>query len=611
MCGIFGHIGKELPLISLIEALQHLEYRGYDSWGVVGLSSSKKIFLKKYSGKIVEKANIDLKKRFKDRFYLSLLHTRWATHGSPTRINAHPHFDCQRKIFLVHNGIVENYKELKESLLKKGHKFLSQTDTEVIAHLIEEFFDRDLARTCLKVVKKLEGSFALGVFSLDEPDTLIAIRKNSPLIIGVGKGINFLASDIPALLKFTKKVIYLDDNEIAVLSRERIKLFNFKRKKLLKKEKEVDIKPQEAEKKGFKYFMFKEILEQPEVLRRLLNIYVKKDKITFPDLNIPLSLLKRLERIYIIGCGTAYHAGLTGKYILERFTDLDVKVEVSSEFRYEDLTFKKNTLLIAISQSGETADTLAAVDKAQRGGVKTLGVCNVLGSSLTRQTPYLIYTFAGPEISVASTKAYTAQVMCLLLFTLYLAKIRNPHFSFTELLKKLKAVPSLQEEVLKRKDEIKDIANEFSKFGCFLFLGRGISYPQALEGALKLKEISYIPAEGYPAGEMKHGPIALIDEYRAVVCILWKDRLYPKMLSNMQEIKARKGKVVGILSKKIEESKEVLRLVDRFVMLPWTEDIFSPLIVAPSLQLFAYFVAKNLGCEIDKPRNLAKSVTVE
>ena len=609
MCGIFGYVGKQLPLEALVEGLQKLEYRGYDSCGIASLQRGK-LFLQKRSGKI-KQLKKQLASKLKSKTELAVLHTRWATHGKPNKANAHPHLDCQRKISIVHNGIIENFLQLKEQLKKEGHKFSSETDTEIIVHLVEKYYKGSLVEAVKKGIAKLEGSFAIGVFCVDEPDTLLVARKASPLIIGVSKEGNFIASDIPALLSFTKKVIYLKDNELAVLKKESLQLFNFKGKPIKPMVEKVKIEAQDAGKKGYEHFMLKEIYEQPQVLKKILSMYYSKGKINFPDISLGQGYLKRIRKIFITACGTAYHAGYVAKYFFEKHCGLDVEIDTSSEFRYRKLSLKKNDLLIAISQSGETADTLAAVREAKKCGAKVLGVCNVLGSNLTKESQGLIATLAGPEIGVASTKAYTAQVFCLYLFGMYLASIRRTTTAKTNrsLLKGLNKIPFQVQDILKHSSRIKRIAKSFSKFGSFLFLGRGINYPSALEGALKLKEISYIPAEGYAAGEMKHGPIALIDEYRGIVCIAPKDKLHEKMLSNMQEAKARRGKVLAVVN---QEDAQASTLSDKIIHIPKsTHQDLNPLLVAPALQLFAYFVARNLGCEIDQPRNLAKSVTVE
>jgi len=613
MCGIFGYTGKGMPLETLVEGLGRLEYRGYDSCGIAALNGGK-LFLAKRKGKIAELKK-KLTPRHKNTFQTAILHTRWATHGKPSTSNAHPHQDCSREFAIVHNGIIENYLPIKEELIAQGHRFKSETDTEVIAHLLEDYYRKrpkaGVLQAVYKTVRRLEGSFALGIICKNEPGKLIGVRKGSPLIVGISKKGRFLASDIPALLPFTHEVVYLHDEQIAVLERDKVKVVTFKGTRTRVGADRIAIKRHEAQKQGFEHFMLKEIFEQPDVLRRTFALYCAGNTISFPQVKIKPAALKKIKKIYITACGTAYHAGFIGKYFLEKYCHLDVEIDTSSEFRYRKLAITRGDLLIAISQSGETADTLAAVREAKSRGAYILGVCNVLGSSLVKESDALIHTPAGPEIGVASTKAYTTQVLALFLWALYLARRKKSLSAgkVKDILKELKKIPTHQRTILTRAKEIKRIARKFSKLGCFLFLGRGINYPSALEGALKLKEISYVPAEGYPAGEMKHGPIALIDEYRAVVCIAPHDELYEKMVSNMQETKARRGRVFSVLN---FPDKEAAPLSDEIVYIPkLTHQDLSPLLVAIPLQLFAYFIAKNLGCEIDQPRNLAKSVTVE
>ncbi|MBP7087661.1 MAG: glutamine--fructose-6-phosphate transaminase (isomerizing), partial [Candidatus Omnitrophica bacterium] len=519
MCGIFGYVGEKVPLASLIEGLERLEYRGYDSCGLAVIKN-KKFFSRKRSGKIRELKK-ELNDKLKEDVSIGILHTRWATHGRPTTINAHPHFDCQKNIAVVHNGIIENFHAIKEELLTKGHRFVSETDSEVIAHLIESFYQGSLEEAVIRALEKLHGSFALGVLSLFKPDDIIVARKASPLIIGLGKKGKFLASDIPAMLPFTRRVIYLKDKELAVINKDKVEIFDFKKKTVKLKVEKVTLEAAAAQKKGFEHFMLKEIFEQPEISEKIISLYIRGGKIHFPAINISENFLKRINKIYITACGTAYHAGYGAKYFLEKNCDIEVQIDTSSEFRYRRMNLDKKDLLIAISQSGETADTLAAVDEAKKKGATILSICNVLGSSLFKESNGIIATLAGPEIGVASTKAYTAQLLALYLFSLYLGFIKGniKNRELTKVLKDLRQMPYMQKRTLESIDRIKKIAKIFSKFGSFLFLGRGLNYPLALEGALKLKEISYIPAEGYPAGEMKHGPIALIDEYRAVVCI--------------------------------------------------------------------------------------------
>lgn len=619
MCGIVGYIGDKEAQGILLKSLSRLEYRGYDSAGLATIKG-KSIQLVKRQGKL--KILIQDLKSNSIKGTVGIGHTRWATHGVPNDINAHPHLDCKGKIAVVHNGIIENYLELKEELKKDGHKFVSETDTEVIAHLVEKFYSGDISEAVRKTIKRLHGSYAIAVIHKDEPHKLIGARCDSPLIVGVGKSENFLASDVPAVLDHTKDVIYLNNNEMVILTKDRVLIKDSEGGKVDRKISRVTWDISQAEKAGYKHFMLKEIFEQGTILNNILDERLKKGKINFEELNIKNSGLKKIKRIAIVACGTAYHAGLTGKYMLEKLAKVPCWVDVSSEFRYRDPLVDKDTLMIVISQSGETADTLAALREAKGRGAKVLAICNVLGSSIARESDGVIYTHAGPEIAVASTKAYTAQLAILYLLTLYLAVLKNtikPKV-LNALFKELKRIPSLMEELL---DEYKPeynilaaYAQGFKKYyhnkhnkTFFLYLARNINYPNALEGALKLKEISYISAEGYPAGEMKHGPIALIDENPWVVCIAVKSKTYEKMISNIQEIKARNGIVIAIAT---EGDKEILHHnINYLIEIPKVEELFSPLLVAIPLQLLAYYVAREFGYDIDQPRNLAKSVTVE
>jgi len=612
MCGIIGYIGEKEAQPILLNGLKRLEYRGYDSSGCCVLLENKKILsVRKLPGKVIDLEQLLEKRPLLGK--LSLGHVRWATHGEPNRINAHPHLDCKAEIAVVHNGIIENYGQLKNELVREGHKFVSQTDTEVIVHLIEKFFKNcSLEEAVRKAVSKLEGSFAIGVISKREPDKLIGARLGSPLIVGLGKNENFLASDVPAVLEHTKDIVFLDENEIVVLTKDRLKVTDFHGKEICKKPTRIKWDVAMAQKQGYKHFMLKEINEQPSIIENLLSQRIQKgtNRIAFEEQNIPEERLRAIKNIAIVACGTAYHAGLVGKYILESICAMPVSVEVSSEFRYRDLLINKDTLVIAISQSGETADTLAGVREAKKHSAPILAICNVLGSTLTREADGVIYTHAGPEIGVASTKAYTAQLIALYILAFYLAGIRNilSKEKISRHLEALRKIPKLQEEILKGQNAIASLARRHSHFGSFLFLGRNINYPSALEGALKLKEISYIPAEGYAAGEMKHGPIALIDEYRAVVCVAVESKIYDKMISNIQEIHSRRGKIIAIAS---AGDKTIKELTPEVIYLPKIDEFFSPLIVALPLQLLAYHIAVKRGCDVDQPRNLAKSVTVE
>lgn len=619
MCGIVGYIGDREAQNILLNSLSRLEYRGYDSAGLATIKG-RSIELVKRQGKLGV-----LKEELKSngvKGNIGIGHTRWATHGVPNDTNAHPHLDCKGKIAVVHNGIIENYLELKEELKKEGHRFISETDTEVIAHLIEKFYSGDIAEAARKAVKLLRGSYAIAVIHKNEPQRLIGVRCDSPLIVGVGRGENFLASDVPAVLDHTKDVIYLNNHEIAILTKDSVLIKNSEGRKIDRRTSRITWDISQAEKAGYRHFMLKEIFEQGTILNNILDERCKKGKIRFEELKIKTDDLKKIKRIAIVACGTAYHAGLIGKYMLEELAKVPCWVDVSSEFRYRDPLVDKDTLMIVISQSGETADTLAALREAEQRGAKVLAICNVLGSSIARESDGVIYTHAGPEIAVASTKAYTAQLAVFYLLTLYLADLRKTAKPKTlkTLFKELKRIPALMGELL---DEYKPeynilaaYAQGFKKYyhekhnkTFFLYLARNINYPNALEGALKLKEISYISAEGYPAGEMKHGPIALIDENPWVVCIAVKSRTYDKMISNIQEIKARNGIVIAIAT---EGDKEILHHnINYLIEVPKVEEIFSPLLVAIPLQLLAYYVAREFGYDIDQPRNLAKSVTVE
>ncbi|MFA4842367.1 MAG: glutamine--fructose-6-phosphate transaminase (isomerizing) [Candidatus Omnitrophota bacterium] len=612
MCGIIGYIGERQAQPILLNGLKRLEYRGYDSAGVVVcLPHKESLSIRKIPGKVRDLESLLKKKPLMGN--LSLGHVRWATHGRPNQVNAHPHTDCSGEIALVHNGIIENFATLKAGLIKEGHCFKSQTDTEVIVHLIEKFYKNcPLEEAVRKALKMVMGSFAVGVISSREPQKLVGARLGSPLIVGLGKNENFLASDVPAILDATKDVIFLEEGEVAILTRDKVKITDLEGKEIQHKPTHINWDIAQAEKQGYKHFMLKEINEQPGIIANLLKMRIQEDgkTIIFEEQKIPAERLKAINNISIVACGTAYHAGLVGKYALESLCNIPVAVDVSSEFRYRNLLINSETLIIAISQSGETADTLAGVRRARQMGAPVLSICNVLGSTLTRESDGLIYTHAGPEIGVASTKAYTAQILALYLFAFYFGSIRGAlnETKIGKLTQELQEIPALMQEVLKKQDVIARLAHRHSHFGSFLYLGRNINFPSALEGALKLKEISYIPAEGYAAGEMKHGPIALIDEYRAVVCITPHSQIYAKMASNIQEIHSRRGKLIAIATEGDAHIKEMTKEV---IYIPKTQELFSPLLVALPLQLLAYHIAVKRGCDVDQPRNLAKSVTVE
>lgn len=610
MCGIIGYVGaKQSPPI-LLDSLKKLEYRGYDSSGIGVIDvKTNKVVLRKTNGKIQNLQSLIKAQPFPSS-HIGISHTRWATHGAPNKKNAHPHANQSGDILVVHNGIIENYQSLKKKLMKDGVKFSSDTDTEVIVHLISHYYKDSLEKAVREAIGDLEGAFALGVISSRDPETLLAARVGSPLIIGLGKGENFIASDVPAILEHTRSIIYLKDYEMAEIKKDSVKVSTFSGKAVKTKIDKVNFKIDAVAKQGFDHFMMKEIHEQPNVLKQMLGMRLKSSDIIFDGNGLQKQQLNKINHIIIVACGTAFHAGLVGKYIIEQITSIPVTVDVSSEFRYRNPIVGKQTAIIAISQSGETADTLAAVREAKSKGAKIISICNVIGSSLSRESDGVLYTHAGPEIGVASTKAYTAQLCMLYILAIKLGKSRGSlkAVEANQLIKSLKMIPAQIEKILAHKNEIARIARANSHFGCFLFLGRNVNFPTALEGALKLKEISYIPAEGYAAGEMKHGPIALIDEYRAVICVAPEADTYDKMISNIQEIRSRKGKVIAIAT---EGNTDIKNHAQSAVFIPKTNQLLSPLLAVIPLQLIAYYISVKRGCDVDQPRNLAKSVTVE
>ncbi|MBI2251995.1 MAG: glutamine--fructose-6-phosphate transaminase (isomerizing) [Armatimonadetes bacterium] len=603
MCGIMGYIGEKSAVPILMEGLKKLEYRGYDSAGVAVLNGNE-ICENKSLGKLSRLEEI--LKNHPMEGTLGIGHTRWATHGRPSNLNAHPHIDCKGTIAVVHNGIIENYLNLKEILEKEGHKFVSETDTEILAHLIENFYFGNLEEAVRNALKEVKGSYALSVICKFEPDKIIAARKDSPLIIGKGKDENFIASDIPAFLSHTREAIVLYDQEIACISKNQIQISNLHGEEIKRAPFQVfwDIKM--AEKGGYKHFMLKEIFEQSKVFYDTLTgrINLENYKINLENFNIDPS---EINKIFISACGTAYHAALVGKYLIEEMLEIPVEVDWASEFRYRKLLIDSKTLFIAISQSGETADTLQAAKMARKGGAKTMAVCNVMGSSLTREVDYTLYIRAGIEIGVAATKTFIAQLAAIYLFTFYFSQKLEKKLDIN-LIKEFYQIPPKIDLILDSHEEIKIWAKKYYKQFNFLYLGRQINFPIALEGALKLKEISYIHAEGYAAGEMKHGPIALIDENVPVAAILTESNVYDKMLNNVKEIKAREGIVLALAT---SGNKEIEALADRVFYLPRVLAIFTPLLNIIPLQLLAYYIADRKGTDVDQPRNLAKSVTVE
>lgn len=602
MCGIVGYIGKSNALPFLIEGLGKLEYRGYDSAGVALLESGK-IKFSKAKGRL---------KILEDRLNetpisgnIGIGHTRWATHGAPSDKNSHPHISKNNKIAIVHNGIIENYSTLKNSLIEQGFAFSSDTDSEVVAHLLELNYNGDMLDAISKTVEKLQGSFALGIISSDHPDELFAVKKDSPLIVGVGEGENFIASDIPALLSKTRDVYLLKEGEIVRLTGSEIKIYSQDKKEIKRDLFHVDWDIAAAEKGGFEHFMLKEIHEQPKTVHDTLSNYIKDGKVVFDNLD----LLSSLNRVYITACGSAYHVGLAGKYIIEKLSGVPVDVWLASEFRYAEPVVAEGDLVILISQSGETADTLAALREAKNRGAKTLAIVNVAGSSIAREADFVVHTVAGPEIAVATTKAYSCQLATMYLLAIYMASKKGKLSAETEkmLCDELMQLPNKIEEVINLKDSLKDLASKHYDISNAFYLGRGIDWCVSLEGSLKLKEISYIHSESYAAGELKHGTISLIEENSLVLAIATQENIFDKTISNIKEVKSRGGYVVLLLPEGTEDGGEA----DYKIYLPRTNDLFSASLSVVALQIFAYHVSAFRGCDIDKPRNLAKSVTVE
>ncbi len=609
MCGIVGYIGDREAVPLLLEGLKRLEYRGYDSAGIATLGKGE-ITIRRRQGKIRELERILKKSPLEGP--MGLGHTRWATHGRASEENAHPHTDCRGSLAVVHNGIIENYLSLKEELSREGHIFKSDTDTEIIAHLIEKYLQGNLEEAVRKALRRVRGSYALGAMWEGDSGKIVAARSGSPLIVGLKDGESFLASDIPALLKETRKVIYLGDGEIASLSREGVKIKTLGNKVVVKKATEISWDVRLTEKEGYPHFMLKEIYEQPRAIEETIwgRISGDESNIHLKEIGLSKREVKSIKRIIIVACGTSWHAGLVAEYILEEYTRIPVEVEYAAEFRYRNPIVDNYTLIIAISQSGETADTLAAVREARKAGGKVISICNVMGSSITRESDGVIYTHAGPEIGVASTKAFTTQLTVLYMLTLFLARARETisAASCQKMIADLKKIPEKVKLLLKDNKKIAAIANRFYRHNNFLYLGRGQGFPTALEGALKLKEVSYIHAEGYPAAEMKHGPIALIDKNMPVVVIALKGQRYEKILANIEQVKAREGIVIALAS---QGDKEIRGKVDEVIYIPRAIAPLTPILAVVPLQILAYHMAVKRGCSVDQPRNLAKSVTVE
>lgn len=608
MCGIVGYIGDKQATDILIEGLEKLEYRGYDSAGIAVLNDNK-VTVKKYKGRLA--ILNDKVKENEVPGTVGIGHTRWATHGEPSDVNSHPHANSTGNIAVVHNGIIENYMELKEELIEKGYKFLSETDTEVISHLLDSYYQGDILEAVKKTISRLEGAYALGIVSKDNPEELIAVRKDSPLILGIGEGENFIASDIPAILKYTRNVYILEDGEMAVVKRGGINLMKIDGTPIEKEVYHVTWNIEAAEKGGYDHFMIKEIHEQPKALKDTLSPRLSKDgKIKLDDIHLTKEDIEKFNRVYIIACGTAFHAGLLGKVLIEKFVKIPVIADVASEFRYSDPFIDENTLMIVVSQSGETADTLAALRLAKEKGARVMAVTNVVGSSISREAHDVLYTWAGPEIAVASTKAYTTQLVSLTIVALDMA-IKKGSISedeYNRIVKELGQLSAKAEKILENIDSIQEAAEKIYKAENLFFIGRGIDYDVAREGSLKLKEISYIHSEAMAAGELKHGTLALIEEKTPVIALATQDKLYDKMLSNIKEVKARGAYVIGVAK---EGNKEVEKSTDSVIYIPDVIDELASVLSVIPLQLLSYYVAAKRECDIDKPRNLAKSVTVE
>lgn len=608
MCGIVGYIGNKSATDVLLSGLRRLEYRGYDSSGIALLGD--KLFIEKKKGKISALESVLDTESLKS-FKAGISHTRWATHGAPSDQNAHPHADCSGTVAVVHNGIIENYSSLRKALIKEGHEFRSETDTEVLSHLIEHYHkNHSLIDSVMQALERVEGTYGILVISNREQDRIIAARKGSPLIVGIGDDEIVIASDASAIIEHTRQVVYLEDEEIVEITSSGIKTYDLKMNCIEKEISAIDWDIESIEKAGFNHFMLKEIFEQPETIRNAFRgrILADNGNARLDGLRLTNEDINSIERIIFIACGTSWHAGLVGEYLIEEYARIPVEVEYASEFRYRKPILKKGDIVITISQSGETADTLAAMREAKARGVKVLGITNVVGSTIARESDGGVYIHAGPEIGVASTKAFTSQITVLTLLTLLLARRRDMTAEEGQrVIRDIERIPELVKKILDN-DEIVKVAEKYRDHTNFLYLGRGINFPVALEGALKLKEISYIHAEGYPAAEMKHGPIALIDDEMPVVFIAPKDDIYSKIVSNMEEVRARHGRIIAIAS---ENDTDVSRYADHVIRVPEVDRMLLPLLTVIPLQLLAYHIAVMRGCDVDQPRNLAKSVTVE
>lgn len=608
MCGIVGYVGKKQAVPILMDGLSKLEYRGYDSAGVAVMQDGE-IKIKKSKGRLaVLQEKLDSGEPLSG--VMGIGHTRWATHGEPSDTNSHPHLSRSGRFAVVHNGIIENYMKLRQMLINKGFEFISETDTEVIAQLVEYYYNGDIVETLTKVVERVEGSYALGILCADNPDSFVAVRKESPLIVGLGEGENFIASDVPAILAHTRDVYFLENDEIVLLDAENVKVYNLDGEEIKKEPYHVEWDISAAEKGGYEHFMFKEIMEQPRVIRDTVQPRIRDGKIVLDDISLTAEYIKGINKIYIVACGSAYHVGVVGKYVIEAMTRIPVEVTVASEFRYMNPIVDDKTLTVVISQSGETADTIAAMREAKRLGSRTFAIVNAVGSAIAREADDVLYTWAGPEISVATTKAYSTQVTAIYLLSLYIAQELNMIDDET-LKTKIDALEKLPEniqKILDNKEQIQYMASQYYNAKNVFFLGRTLDYAVALEGSLKLKEISYIHSEAYAAGELKHGPIALIEQGTVVVALCTVNKLFDKMLSNIKEVKARGAVLIAIAE---EGHTDIEHEADHVIYLPKCDELALPSEAVIPLQLFSYYIASLKGLDIDKPRNLAKSVTVE
>ncbi len=608
MCGIVGYVGSDQALPIILEGLRRLEYRGYDSAGIALVDGELTVL--KRAGKL-GRLEEWLDQERTPPASVGMGHTRWATHGEPTDANAHPHLDCERRIAVIHNGIIENFMELRSSLEDRGHKLASDTDTECIAHLIEERYEGNLADAVRATVRELEGAYAIVAVSLDEPGVVVGAKVSSPLIVGLGEGENLLASDIPAVLSRTRRVIPIEEGQVAEIRRDGVKITDFEGNALTGNVLEIDWDVSRAQKGGYDHFMLKEIHEQPHAIRdTLVGRVDDSGSLALDELRLDEDALREVDKVFVVACGTAYHSGLVAKYAIEHWTRLPVEIEIASEFRYRDPVLDANTLTLAVSQSGETIDTLEAARHARRQGSRVIAVTNTVGSSLARESDGVLYTHAGPEVGVAATKTFATQMVALHLVALYLAQVREAMFpeEAAEILDRMHELPDQVEKALALDEQVRSLARTYARASDFLFIGRHTGYPAALEGALKLKEISYIHAEGYPAGELKHGPIALVEPGVPVVAVATECHVLPKMHSNIQEVKARGAHVIAVAT---EGDETIAKIADHVLYVPRTPELLSPVVVTVPLQLLAYHIAVERGCDVDQPRNLAKSVTVE